>query len=103
VAGVLGHGAAAAMTAQELANILGLSDVRVVTAEVQRERAAGFPICANVGGPERGYFLADSPDELAVYMRSLRHRVRAVLRTQAALEQTLAVMSGQEILEGWKA
>lgn len=101
VAGVLGHGAAAALTAQELATLLGLSDTRPVTLAIQAERAAGVPICAMVSGPERGYFLADSPDELEVYMKSLRHRVRAVQQTQRALENTLLNMTGQQVLEGW--
>jgi hypothetical protein len=89
------------MTAQEIATLKGLSDNRVVTKQIERERSAGCPICATVCGPLRGYFLPQTVEELDGYVKSLRRRVRSVQKTEAALEKTLRAMSGQQIMEGW--
>lgn len=87
------------MTAQEIMRILDLSDPRLVTRLIERERRAGLPICASTDTKRPGYFLADTPEELEDYTRSLRHRVQAVSRTLAAMEETHDKWTGQQRLD----
>ena len=87
------------LTCQEIMSALSLSDPRVVTKIIERERRAGLPICASNNGKRPGYYLADSPDELKNYMRSLRHRVKAVSGTLAALERAHDTWTGQQRLD----
>jgi hypothetical protein len=101
VAGVLGVGRESARTATELQALLGLSEPRVVTRQIQRERKAGAPICAISNGEVRGYYLTADPDELGRYIHSLDHRVQAIRGTQEGLQRTMLRMSGQQVLEGW--
>lgn len=101
VSDILPVGAANAISARTLAAALGLTDVRAVSKQVERERRRGTPICASVSGDSRGYFLASSPDELSAYLRALDHRLREVRRTRDACRDTLRRMIGQEVLEGW--
>ncbi len=87
------------LTGQEIMAALRLSDPRTVTKLIERERRAGLPICASTDSKRPGYYLADSPDELKNYMRSLRHRVKAVSGTLAALEATHDTWTGQQRLD----
>ena len=87
------------LTCQEIVSALGLPDPRVVTKLIERERRAGVPICASTDSKRPGYYLADSPDELKNYMRSLRHRVKAVSGTLAALERAHDTWTGQQRLD----
>lgn len=87
------------LTGQEIMAVLRLSDPRTVTKLIERERRAGVPICASTDSKRPGYYLADSPDELKNYMRSLRHRVKAVSGTLAALEATHDTWTGQQRLD----
>ena len=87
------------MTAQEIMSVLSLSDPRAVTKIIERERRAGLPICASNDSARPGYFLADSPAELEHYTCSLRHRVKAVSGTLAALEATHDTWTGQQRLD----
>jgi hypothetical protein len=99
VAGLLGQGPETALTAEQIAAALGLSDPRLVTREIQRERLNGLPICASCG-ESRGYYLG-SQDELSRYVKKLNHRVRTVQRTAEALSRTLDDLQGQERMEEW--
>ena len=101
VSDILPVGAANAISARTLAAALGLSDVRAVSKQVERERRRGAPICAAVSGDSRGYFLASSPDELSAYLKALDHRLREVRRTRDACGDTLRRMTGQTNLAGW--
>lgn len=87
------------MTAHEIMSVLDLSDPRLITKAIERERRAGLPICASTDTKRPGYFLADTPEELANYTRSLRHRVQAVSRTLAAMEETHDKWTGQQRLD----
>ena len=87
------------LTCQEIMSALSLSDPRAVTKIIERERRAGLPICASNDSARPGYFLADSPAELEHYTRSLRHRVKAVSGTLAALEATHDTWTGQQRLD----
>lgn len=82
-------GRANAVPGKELVNLLGLKDLRELTKVVERERREGTPICASVCGV-RGYYLAETPEELTAYLGSLYHREREVSRTRTALENILA-------------
>lgn len=101
VADVLPVGAANAVDGQTLVTILGFRTLRELSREIQRERAAGQPICAAVAGKIRGYYLAATPDEFSRYIKSLDRRIREVRKTRDACGETLRRMSGQEIVEGW--
>ena len=78
---------------------LGLKDLRDLTQLVERERRDGSPICASTGA-EKGYYLADGPEELEDYLRSLNRRVKNINRTVVHLEDTLSNMTGQQRIGG---
>lgn len=101
VADVLPIGAENAISARNIAAVLGLKDIRAVSRLVELERRAGVPICAVSGGEGRGYFLPSSPDELEEYLERLDRRISHVRRTWIACENTLCLMKGQEVLDGW--
>ena len=84
------------MTAQEIMAALDVSDPRLITKEIERERRAGLPICASNDSKRPGYFLAATPRELESYTRSLRRRVKAVSGTLAAMEETHDKWTGQQ-------
>ncbi len=100
IAGALGIGRDQTRTGRELAQMLGLSDLRAITAEIERERRDGCPICAATGTAP-GYYLAGSADDLRAYLCSLDHRLRMLTATRAHLGETLARMEGQQTMEGW--
>lgn len=101
VADVLLFGVENAVDGQTLVTILGYRTLRELSREIQRERAAGQPICAAVAGDRRGYYLAATSDELSSYIRSLDRRIREVRKTRDACGDTLRRMSGQEAMRGW--
>lgn len=84
---LLAEGEENARTAKELKDYLGLKK-RQITKQIERERRAGWPICASVTDP-RGYFLAESRETLAAYCHSLKHRHREVGKTLEALEAAI--------------
>lgn len=83
----------------KLVEILGLKDLRDLTQLVERERRDGSPICASTGA-EKGYYLADGPEELEDYLKSLNRRVKNINRTVVHLEDTLSNMTGQQRIGG---
>ena len=87
------------LTCQEIMSALSLSDPRVVTKLIEQERRAGLPICASNDSKRPGYYLAGTPGELESYTSSLRHRVKAVSGTLAALEATHDTWTGQQRLD----
>ncbi len=87
------------LTCQEIMSALSLSDPRVVTKLIERERQAGLPICASNDSKRPGYYLAETPGELKSYTRSLRRRVKAVSGTLAALEAMHDTWTGQQRLD----
>lgn len=95
----LGRGRTSAITARLLSGRLGLS-TRDVSRTVERLRASGFPVCASCDSEAPGYFIADGPEDLEQYLRSLDRRLLAVRRTRAALADTLSQMTGQQTMGG---
>lgn len=98
---LLGTGKEAAIPGRDLANLLGLHDLRVLTALVERERGLGYNICATTNAKHPGYFIAGSPEELATYMRSLNRRIHNTTNTYRNMETNYMAMTGQQQVEGW--
>ena len=96
---VLPSGKENAVPGWKLVKILGLKDLRDLTQLVERERRDGSPICASTGA-EKGYYLADGPEELEDYLKSLNRRVKNINRTVVHLEDTLSNMTGQQRIGG---
>ena len=96
---ILPSGKENAVPGWKLVEILGLKDLRDLTQLVERERRDGSPICASTGA-EKGYYLADGPEELEDYLRSLNQRVKNINRTVVHLEDTLSNMTGQQRIGG---
>ena len=96
---ILPSGKENAVPGWKLVEILGLKDLRDLTQLVERERRDGSPICASTGA-EKCYYLADGPEELEDYLRSLNRRVKNINRTVVHLEDTLSNMTGQQRIGG---
>lgn len=96
---LLDWGAENALSRRDLVAITGLTD-REVRRVVARERKRGLPIVTNTerGG---GYYLPEGPEELARFIRSLRHRAVETAAAAAAMEATLMEALGQETIGGW--
>jgi len=60
-------------------------DLRTITAQIERERLAGAPICATTNGNRPGYYLAADEKELKDYCDALQHRAGRIFRTRQAL------------------
>ena len=86
---ILPAGRANAISGTDLARILNLKNKRDLTQMIERERRSGQPICATTN---RGYYLADSPEEMAQYIESLSHRIHQVTVTKLHCEETLSKM-----------
>jgi hypothetical protein len=95
VSTVLGKGREAALTANEIATLLGYPDARAVTLEIEMLRKQGLPICASCSKDTPGFFFAKTPGELYAYLCSLRRRIGSMNETADALDETLAEWTGQ--------
>ena len=101
ISSVLSEGKENALTGREIKRLLDLQSGRDVTALVERERRGGVPICATTNSEKPGYYLPETPDELAAYNRSLRRRIKNIVQTLDAMEKSLDDWTGQQRLEGW--
>lgn len=72
-----------ARTGRELARFLRCT-LRDVTAQVERERRDGQPICAATGN-NPGYFLPANPEELERYCNALKRRCNEIDATLQAM------------------
>lgn len=81
---VLNNDASNAITGQALADYFGCN-IREVTAQIEKERRAGYPIAAATGG---GYFAATDPEELQIYCRRIGKRAGELFKTRRALLAT---------------
>ncbi len=89
VSSILLMGQQNALPGREIRRILGLKNVRDVSAQVEAERRKGVPICASCDSKNPGYYLPGTPEELAGYNASLCRRIKAVSVTLEALEAVL--------------
>lgn len=95
---LLSWGQENALSRRDLADITGLTD-REVRRTVARERKRGLPI---VSDPERGgYYLPASPEDLARFIRSMRHRAVETMAAANAMDETLLEALGQQRIGGW--
>ena len=84
---VLLKGEQNAQTGSDLCSLLGIS-IRDVTAIIEKERRAGYPICASTGG-KPGYYLAENREEMERYCRSLLKRAGEIHKTRRACLATI--------------
>lgn len=84
---LLAPGKANARTGRELATVCRC-DIRAVTAQIEKERRDGIPICA-ASGENPGYYLAANNEELAEYCDQLKSRGIEVFKTRQALLKIL--------------
>lgn len=85
---LLGCGRAQAMPCSDLETLTGMSRRRI-REHVRQERKQGLPICAATRGHRTGYFLAETPEELADYCKSLQRRTAAMDAMRRDLLQIL--------------
>jgi hypothetical protein len=93
----IGVGRRYATTAERLSAVCGLS-TREVTKQIEKARKAGVPVCASCAADGLGYFIADDPSDLALYLRSLDRRLSSMRLTRQRLQNTLDEMTGQASL-----
>lgn len=84
---LLAEGRENARTGRELAEYYDC-DIRIITAQVERERRDGQPICAT-SGENPGYYLPADADELEHYCKRLQNRERELAKTRRALVKVL--------------
>jgi len=70
----LHRGKARAITGKELAQLLGEPDDRLIRREIRELIADGYPIASSTEKPY-GYFMADTPEEAAQYLKQLKSRL----------------------------
>lgn len=92
---ILPAGRENALTGRALANIFDC-DIRAITAQIERERRDGHPICAATG-ENPGYFLPADNEELQEYCDLLKGRGIEIFKTRQALIRVLR--QRQEALE----
>lgn len=86
IAPLLGRGQGAAITARQLAAFLHAGSEREISKLIQRERAAGIPICASCDSSDPGYYLPETTAELDAYIKSLQGRHDAMGMTLRAVK-----------------
>ena len=78
---VLGTGAAEAITARALSEMLHISR-REVVRRVRYERREGTPICSSTDNQRPGYYLARNQGEMKRYCEALERRAEEITRTR---------------------
>lgn len=102
IADLLSHGAENAICLADLVSLTG-QDGRTIRQEIHRERRRGVPIVSENSNGVRGYYIAETSDELRRFARSMSHRAGEILAVARAAEKTLDDFEGQESLDGWHA
>lgn len=96
---ILSRGQENAITSRDLARILKKTQ-REITAQVQKERREGAPICATARGRRKGYFLAANKEEMQDFIGRLHHRAGEIYKTRRALQKTIDSLPSEENSEG---
>lgn len=81
ISDLLGHGQENAVPLQHLMTVTGL-DSRTIRQQIERERRAGVPICAD---NMTGYFLPTNELERDRCVQSMRHRAEEIRVTAEAI------------------
>ena len=89
---LLSEGAENAKTGREICKQLHI-DMRGLTATIEQERRAGYPICASTG-TNPGYFLAANKEEMQQYCAALAHRADEIAKTRQACISTIEHLPG---------
>ena len=84
---LLAEGRDNARTGRYLADICEC-DIRAITAQIEKERRAGFPICATTGD-RPGYYKPADDAELVAYCDRLKGRAIELFKTRQALMDIL--------------
>lgn len=90
IAEYLAPGAENARTARDLASVLGIP-ARRVTAEIERERGEGYPICAD-SRQIKGYYLAADSTQLLEYCERRDKRTGVIAKNTRKLRRTAKKM-----------
>lgn len=98
ISSLLQYGRENAMSGSEIQSLLSLSDLRAVTFAINRERAAGIPICAAQSTP-CGYFIPVDRSEVIKYRNTLQSRAKNLNAILNAVNVWLDYDSGQCYLE----
>lgn len=81
---ILPAGRENALTGRTLADMFKC-DIRIITAQIEKERRDGHPICAT----KQGYFLPANNGELQAYCDRLKGRAVELFKTRQALIRVL--------------
>ena len=85
IAEILSRGVDNAITGRELAFLFN-TNIRTITAQIERERRKGAPICASMDSDTApGYYLPVDDDDLNAYCALLKQRAVALLTTRSAI------------------
>ncbi len=90
------RGRAAAIGLDSVAGIAGVSERTVQHVVAQLIEHHGYPIGSAVAAP-MGYYLIETPDELAESLSQLVHRLTALARRIAALKQSTTPIVLQQL------
>ena len=88
---LLAEGKENARAARELSTICNKTP-REITAQIEKERREGRPICAATGS-NPGYYIPESPGELQRYCDQLKGRAIEIFKTRQALVRVLRRIS----------
>lgn len=101
IAELLPVGAENAVSSRSLAQMVGCGDVRQLQSMIAKERERGALILSTTRG---GYFLPDTgqkgKQEIAAFVAALHARALNTLKAAASARKALAVLNGQEKMEG---
>ena len=89
---LLSEGAENAMTGRDICARLHIKP-RDLTIIIERERRAGYPICASTGA-NPGYFIAANKGEMLQYCAALAHRAEEIHTTRRACMKTIKHLPG---------
>lgn len=88
IADLLLTGAEHPTTAKDLCKLTGFKH-RELTAQIERERRQGQPICASCDSTNPGYYLAADRNEMQNYCGRLAHRLKEIAETLTGCESSL--------------
>lgn len=90
---ILKTGTENAITADKICNILGMTK-KELAITINRERQAGYPICANTS-KNPGYYLAANKTEMLIFCNSLKHRAGEIFKTRKACLDMIDNLPGE--------
>lgn len=84
-----------AITGKTLADHLHC-DIRAITLMIEDARRAGVPICATLSGDRRGYYLAETQEDIKAYTDALKGRAIEIFKTRQALLKVIDTLPSFE-------